>query len=292
MRKVSAVVKAEKACRELLDVLVEVKVRKLKLDLADLEHFVEASERLHAVLDRALAVEKEQQEAEVGLEEEEESKEAAKGKRPVAKAKATASKSSAAARPQREKRAPKRVEEVVESDAEKPQRKRRGALEAQKDLEEQEQEEEEEEEEEEGEKEREKMKRDGKKQDGKKREKEKRGEDEEQGKKKRGKDKKEVGKQEVGKQEVGKQKQAANQVVVRPPAKKLKQGDASRGPGGELVLFFGKQGNSIVECPVFGKDYDEEFGTENNSCLLFQSSSHPPLVPQSDGCWFRATSTS
>jgi hypothetical protein len=42
--------------------------------------------------------------------------------------------------------------------------------------------------------------------------------------------------------------------------KKLKQGDASRGPEGELVLFFGKQGNSTVECPVFGKEYGEEFG--------------------------------
>jgi hypothetical protein len=42
--------------------------------------------------------------------------------------------------------------------------------------------------------------------------------------------------------------------------KKLKQGDASRGPEGKLVLFFGKQGNSTVECPVFGKEYGEEFG--------------------------------
>jgi hypothetical protein len=64
---------SSEGCHDLLDILVEVKAKKVKVDVADLEQFVEESERLRAVLDRALAVEKE--------EEEEQDEEAAKGKK-------------------------------------------------------------------------------------------------------------------------------------------------------------------------------------------------------------------
>jgi chemotaxis protein histidine kinase CheA len=209
MRKVGrAVAKAEKGCHDLLDILVEVKAKKVKVDVADLEQFVEESERLRAVLDRALVVEKEEEQEAEEEDNGEKGKEATKGKKLKAQEKGSSRKPSViAARPRREKKAPRRVEEV-ESDAEKPQRKRR----VQKELDEQEEEEENEKEEEEE------------------------------------------------REEKEREKNKQNQVVLRLPMKKLKQGDASRGPEGELILFFGKQGNSTVECPVFGKEYDEEFG--------------------------------
>ncbi len=55
--------------------------------------------------------------------------------------------------------------------------------------------------------------------------------------------------------------------VVLPPVKKaskqkgkLRNGCVARGPDDELVFYTNKQGNTVVECPVFGKDRVEVFG--------------------------------